>query len=419
MPSAVSIVLASAVLVSAGGYKRPREPKKHPIKHYNFPEKWLAEPTPPMADLPEDFTWADVGGRNFLTPNWNQHINWYCGGCYLHSTLSTVQDRMYISKKGAGLPTMLARQTFINCGSDRGYGGGCDGGEVTDVLQYLAEYGLPDETCQVYLAKNGVCDDMGQCMNCMPTNYSETGTSTVCWPVKPYVTYKVKGFNLIEAETKEEEELAIKSEIVARGPVTCGFFTGEMFDFNYAGGVWKEELDELDHDVEVVGWGTDKDGTPYWHVRNSWGSYWGENGFFKVKRGLERGIVTYDCWFAVPDISDEAPIQNGVVSGSMYGLRSKWELDKVLSTGTGVVTEAAPPNPPPQSYTKLAQVQPYPLPVAEEASTTLLQTDMVPPATSSTSWMSLVVGVALGAGVGFCAGANYGGDRYSGIKDLP
>lgn len=33
----------------------------------------------------------------------------------------------------------------------------------------------------------------------------------------------------------------------------------------------------MDHDVEVVGWG-EEDGVPYWIVRNSWGSYWGQVG---------------------------------------------------------------------------------------------------------------------------------------------
>ncbi len=30
------------------------------------------------------------------------------------------------------------------------------------------------------------------------------------------------------------------------------------------------------HAVEVMGWGRDGDGTPYWHVRNSYGTHWGE-----------------------------------------------------------------------------------------------------------------------------------------------
>jgi len=44
--------------------------------------------------------------------------------------------------------------------------------------------------------------------------------------------------------------------------------------YNYRGGVYRDTTNdtEIDHDVEVVGWGEDDDGTPYWNVRNSWGA---------------------------------------------------------------------------------------------------------------------------------------------------
>ena len=34
------------------------------------------------------------------------------------------------------------------------------------------------------------------------------------------------------------------------------------------------------HLLQVTGWG-EKHGEPYWIIRNSWGTYWGELGFFK------------------------------------------------------------------------------------------------------------------------------------------
>jgi cathepsin X len=57
-----------------------------------------------------------------------------------------VQDRISIVTGGRSR-VMLGRQTFLNCAALRGYGHGCDGGGVGDVLQYMEKYGLPDETC--------------------------------------------------------------------------------------------------------------------------------------------------------------------------------------------------------------------------------------------------------------------------------
>ena len=40
------------------------------------------------------------------------------------------------------------------------------------------------------------------------------------------------------------------------------------------------------HGVVVVGYGTDEEtGYKYWHVRNSWGTGWGMQGYAKLARG--------------------------------------------------------------------------------------------------------------------------------------
>jgi hypothetical protein len=47
----------------------------------------------------------------------------------------------------------------------------------------------------------------------------------------------------------------------------------------------------------VVGYGTDSDKGLYFIVRNSWGEYWGENGYVRVQAGA---LSMTNCAWAVP-----------------------------------------------------------------------------------------------------------------------
>ena len=46
--------------------------------------------------------------------------------------------------------------------------------------------------------------------------------------------------------------------------------------------------------VQLVGYGTDASLGDYWIVRNSWGSRWGEEGYFKLARNENNmcGVAT-------------------------------------------------------------------------------------------------------------------------------
>jgi len=123
-------------------------------------------------------------------------------------------------------------------------------------------------------------------------------------------------------------------EIYARGPITCAAVTtfGFMHNFTKDEGLLKDGVfaDEtkyaeadIDHYMEVTGWGVSALGTKYWILRNSWGTYWGEAGWFKLKRGVNSLLIESSCFWAVPDVSDiDQELKNHVMGDYFKGLPS-------------------------------------------------------------------------------------------------
>ncbi|KDD75147.1 papain family cysteine protease [Helicosporidium sp. ATCC 50920] len=328
----LAVAMVALLVVSAqAGCKRQINDKLRTELNARNP---APAPQLPLESLPRNFDWNNVDGkgRSLLAPSWNQHIPQYCGSCWLHGTASMIQDRLKIVKKGLGPDVMLARQVILNCAAFHGLGDGCHGGDPVDVMQYMKDFGLPDESCQPYKAMDHreygkdakTCPGDGYCMNCMPLNGGHE-----CWEVPSPIRYFVEDIGPVS----EKGELPMMNEIKSRGPLVCSMATPTVFDYGYHAGVARDPTNatEVDHDVEVVGWGEEENGLKYWLVRNSWGTYWGQLGFFKLERGVNAlQIEAGDCWYATVSWKDEQDVRRGKKVGTMWGIMDHKQAAKVL-----------------------------------------------------------------------------------------
>ena len=239
-------------------------------------------------DLPATWDWRNINGTNYVTKDLNQHIPQYCGSCWAHGSMSALADRIKIQRKAAWPDINLAIQDILNCGSEAGT---CMGGTAIGAYQYVANNGIPDDTCQVYQAKDLSCSDEHRCVNCIgPPGESH------CFPQKNYSVYFVDEYSYIDEPSNTENVHAMKAELFARGPIACGVDATPIED--YQGGIITDPSDNINHIISVAGWGVDPDsGEEYWIGRNSWGSYWGEHGWFRVKTGINSlGIEAMWSW---------------------------------------------------------------------------------------------------------------------------
>ena len=167
---------------------------------------------------------------------------------------------------------------------------GCHGGYAYNAFAWMHENEITDETCSVYRARghdNGeVCSAMNVCRNCSP--------GEACFVPDEYLVYGVDEYDTVVGEE------AMKQELYQRGPLACGIAVPQSLD-DYTGGIYCDDTGDMEivHDISIVGYGVEGD-QPYWLVRNSWGHHWGEDGFFRVCRGVNNINIESDCSWATP-----------------------------------------------------------------------------------------------------------------------
>ncbi|CAD5232644.1 unnamed protein product [Bursaphelenchus xylophilus] len=210
------------------------------------------------AQIPCNFDWREHNG---VTPVQNQGG---CGCCYAFQSVAVVESQHLIH---TGQTLHLSEEQVIACTfnvSKYTSNGGCNGGTTPGVLDYVIDNGIT------------LADDFKY------TSGDGDHTVPPCPSGKPYATRITKQEFLPQYD--EDNVAKIVYEV---GPVASGIDAGGIQDYKSGildvaepSGGWS-----INHGVVIVGYGVEN-GTKYWIFKNSWGVGWGDQGFFKVKRGV-------------------------------------------------------------------------------------------------------------------------------------
>ena len=245
--------------------------------------------------VPTAWDWRNVSGVNYLSWTRNQHVPVYCGSCWAHGPTSALADRINILTNNSFPQLSLSPQVILNCHA----GGSCNGGDPSGVYAFGHKHGIPDDTCQQYIAKDPLVPDCSAvlvCETCIPPSPS-VGSHSNCSAVgKPKLWY-VGDYGSVAGAS------AMKAEIYKNGPIGCGIDATSKFEA-YTGGIYSEAVlrPQINHEISVVGWGV-QGGVEYWIGRNSWGTAWGINGFFYMQMYRDNLLIETDCDWGIPDLT--------------------------------------------------------------------------------------------------------------------
>lgn len=269
-------------------------------------------------DLPTRWDWRNVSGTGFVTGNKNENLPRFCRSCWAQAVASALSDRLLVRYRGKMPQVSLSTQVLINCHA----GGTCSGGDPAGVYAYIHEHGITDETCQAYRGKELECDLRGVCENCAP-NMNEHG---IMWPgncvaVPVPIKYFVSEYGAVRGARD------MKAEIFQRGPIACGLEMTRGFK-EYSGGIYSEFVSHprLNHHVSLAGWSWSAlskadeaaESSMYWIGRNSWGSYWGEGGWFRMQMHHSNLGIETDCDWGVPE--QTAPLTESLAAAAVEPL---------------------------------------------------------------------------------------------------
>ena len=248
---------------------KPRHPPTAPL---------ISEHKKLMSSLPTEFDWRNKEGVNYISPIRNQEK---CGSCYAFGSMAMLEARVRILSHNQLMP-VFSTQDIVSCSS---YSQGCEGGFPYLIAgKYGQDFGVTLEECFPYTGND----------------------TTACVLETPCQRYRTADYHYIGGFYGACNEALMMDELVHNGPIAVSFEVTKDFQ-QYRSGIYHQTglqdsfnpWEITNHVVAVVGYGVE-DGEKYWIVKNSWGTEWGEDGFFRIRRGTDELAIESMAVAATP-----------------------------------------------------------------------------------------------------------------------
>ncbi|RZC32301.1 Peptidase C1 and/or Inhibitor I29 domain containing protein [Asbolus verrucosus] len=215
--------------------------------------------TPVTAEIPAEIDWRKKGAVTEVKDQGQ------CGSCWAFSVTGSLEGENFLKN---GRLVSLSEQELVDCSDEIG-NEGCGGGFMEQGFEYVIKHGLVAEEDYPYEAFDGKC---------------RRGDIPAAVNIDSYVVLP----------TESEEDL--QAAVGTIGPVSVAVDATD-WQFYSRGVFYDSECSSanasLNHGVLAVGYGVEGN-DPYWLVKNSWGPYWGEDGYIKSARNADNncGIAT-------------------------------------------------------------------------------------------------------------------------------
>lgn len=204
-----------------------------------------------------------------------------CGSCWAFSAVQAIEAAYAVK---TGKYQTFSKQQLVDCDP---ISNGCNGGLPHTGFEFFKDNGILTE--KEYPYKKGLTVKYKK--NCELNDLKKKGIKS---------DFKVKDYELCFQDTDCHTDSKM-FEMLERGPLSACVDASKEFML-YQSGIYDRPCKTKNHAILVTGYHKSvKEGEDsYWLVKNSWGFFWGDIGFIKIKQGSDYNSCLLNDYYTRP-----------------------------------------------------------------------------------------------------------------------